>query len=165
MKALRFFIFGIVATLVISCDGKKQSTDIQNVNATIFADTIRYNVEMTPSDPTDDYAAECIARLQKTQLLDSIFASIYQHGARVTRYSNGKEISLDELKTLEIEDERYARENVSVLQFTETWSYDAKALIFNKKVISIHIAYALRDDDGYIVANRAGFVVQLNSTY
>ena len=164
MKAFKFIIFGIIATLVTSCNSEKQSTDIQNVNATIFADTIRYNVEMTPSDPTDDYAAECIARLQKTQLLDSIFASIYQHGARVTRYSNGKEISLDELKTLEIEDERYARENVSVLQFTETWSYDAKALIFNKKVISIHIAYALRDDDGYIVANRAGFVVQLNTT-
>lgn len=162
MKPMKYVLFCSITLLLISCNSNTQQPELQNVNATIFADTIRYNVEMIPADPTDEYAAECISRLQKTQLIDSIFASIYQHGARVTRYSNEKEISLDELKTLEIEDERYARENVSVLQFTETWSYDANALIFNKKVISIHIAYAVRDDDNFIVANRAGFVVQMN---
>lgn len=162
MKPMKFAFLCSLALLLISCNSSTQQTELQNINTTIFADTIRYNVEMIPSDPTDEYAAECISRLQKSQLIDSIFASIYQHGARVTRYSNGKEISLDDLKTLEIEDERYARENVSILQFTEAWSYDAKALVFNKKVISIHIAYAVRDDDNYIVANRAGFVVQMN---
>ncbi|MBP5365034.1 MAG: hypothetical protein J6Y82_03815 [Bacteroidales bacterium] len=123
----------------------------------IVADTIRYNVNVIP---IEDYEVESLAHLEKQKLVDMIFESIYMHQADVHDFSTGEKLSMDDVKTREIEDPRFARELVSALQFTEKWAYNTTTQHFTKDIISVHVAYAVFDDTTF-VAHRAGIVVTM----
>ena len=122
------------------------------------ADTIRYTVNIIPLDEVD---AESLSRLEKQKLVDMLFESIYMHQAEVHDFTSGALLSIDDVKTREIEDPRFARELVSALQFTEKWSYNADTQHFSKDIISVHIAYAVFDEENYFVAHRAGIVLTM----
>lgn len=156
-----------LAMFLFACANKNETpvetTPIQPAQTTdngavTVADTIRYNVNVLP---LDEFEATSIERLEKQKLIDMIFESIYMHQAEVHDFSTGEKLSIDDVKTREIEDPRFARELVSALQFTEKWSYNATTQHFNKEIITIHVAYAVFDDTAF-VAHRAGIVVTMH---
>lgn len=152
----------LIITMVIflsACADKNAHDTKQDKYKDMVADTIRYNVSIMP---IEDYEIESISRLDKDKLVNSLFESIYSHQAEVYDYTKGTKLTIDDVKTREIEDPRFSRDLISVLQFTETWSYNSATQEFTKKVLSVHIAYAVFDDENNFVANRAGIVVKMN---
>lgn len=154
MKQLSL-ILAIVGTILLANSCSQSSTSNKDV---AYTDTIVYNVLLKPQD---EYEAEWLKGLNKEALLDSIFTSIYYHGAEVYDFADDTKMTLDEVKTREIEDERYSRNKVAVLQFTEAWRYDVVGMKFEKKVLSVHIAYEVIDSEGVWIGNRGGFIVKM----
>ncbi len=168
-------IFSIVAAamFVVACSAPEGNQNTKPTEAPtiseaptqgeVVADTITYLVYVRPQNPADDIEVANLSHLQNDKLIDMIFESVYQHGAKAYDYITHKEYTIDDIKTREIEEEIYSRRNVSVIQFTERWCYDAANLSFDKKVLKIHIGYAVYDEDSIIVANRPGMVIDMKN--
>lgn len=130
---------------------------------TLVADTITYLVYIRPQDLTDEFEVAYLSGLKVDLLVDQIFDAVYKHGAQATDFQTGQVYSIDDIKTRELTDPRFAREKVSVIQFTERWFFDPVALQFKKEVLKIHVGYGIRNDAGFIEANRPGMVIDMKS--
>ena len=139
----------------VTSDNFSSADDAQSV---VTVDTIRYNVSLIPQE---DYEEENLQYLNKKQLVDAIFNSVYSGKTKAYTYYNNKPISATELQQTEIEDPHFRRNLVSVLQFTEAWQYNSENATFRKRVISVHVAYAIYRN-GEFAGNRGGFVVMMN---
>lgn len=149
------YILPIIGILIFAASCNKSiSTD----NDAPYTDTIVYNVFLKAQN---EFEAEWLKGLNKDALLDSLFASIYYQGAEVYDFTYDTKMTLDEVKTREIEDERFSRDKASVLQFTEAWRYNTEKVQFEKRVISVHIAYEVIDSEGNKVGDRGGFVIKM----
>lgn len=155
-KSYLLLLLVSLITVCSSCNNNSTPT----TSETAYTDTIVYNVLLKPQD---EYEAEWLKGLDREALLDSIFASIYYHGAEVYNFADDSKMTLDEVKTMEIEDERYSRDKAAVLQFTEAWRYDVAKATFEKRVISVHIAYEVIDHEGVWIGNRGGFIVRMKN--
>jgi len=155
-RILGILLFLYVAIFFAACGrGGSSASD-----EAVYTDTITYMVYIRQQDPTDDYEAYYLSGLDAGRLIERIYSSVYHHQAQAYDFTTGEALSIDDIKTREVEHpEVYSHDNVSVIQFTEAWSYDESALSFKKKVLSIHIGYAKRDETGYIETNYPGFIV------
>lgn len=161
MKGWLFILACVVlSSLMASCGGAASSAD----DSLAYDDTITYMVYIRQQDPSDDYEAMYLSGLDAERLVESIYSSVFHHQAKAYDFIDGHLLTIDEIKSREVEyPEVYSHDNVSVIQFTEAWAYDEAALQFKKKVLSIHIGYAKRDDDtGFIETNYPGFVIMMN---
>ena len=178
MKTSISILLATVAMLVCSCGGEQNKPseasapttsggfvtsdnygDTTDTISVVHVDTIRYNVTLIPEE---DYEKDNLQYLNRMQLVDAIFNSIYNGAARVYKFRDGAPISIDEIRQTEIEDPMFRRNLVSLLQFTEAWEYDAQRVSFRKRVISVHVAYAIFREGKY-VGNRAGLIVMMNN--
>ena len=154
------FFGAIIVALLAACTMKIDINEDKPQYVEV-ADTITYLVYVRPQFPADEYKVKYLSHLEREKLLDMIFDSIYSHGAKAYDFVTGEEMSIDDVKSLEIENPCYSRDNVSAIQFTEAWGYNAEALSFQKKVLKIHIGYAVYDEDSIIVANRPSWVIDM----
>ncbi len=162
MKRLARVVAAVVTLLTFAqCSQNRQPAS--ESASTLVADTITYMVYVRPQDPSDEYEVAYVSHLDVDLLIDRIYDSVYKNGAKAYDYFEGFEFTLDSLKSREIEDPRFSRDQVSVIQFTEEWRYDEKNMHFDKKVLKIHVAYGLKDEYGVTVANRPGFVIEMNN--
>lgn len=158
-------IFGIlgclfVAITFVACGNGGSSAN----NEPAYADTITYMVYIRQQDPTDDYEAFYLSGLDAEKLVEDIYSSVFHNLAQAYDFTTGDPLSIDDIKTREVEyPDVYSHDNVSVIQFTEAWSYDSEALSFHKKVLSIHIGYGKRDETGFIETNYPGFIILMNN--
>ena len=144
-------IFGTVALMccimMTSCNqnreqsggAQSQAQGAQTVNME-GASTIVYNVFLKPNDMRDPYAPELYANFDRDAFVEEIFDAVMHHRATVTTIDD-KPMSLDDIKTMEIEDPAYSRDKLAGIQFTEDWKLDAETMQMNKKVRSMLVGY------------------------
>ncbi len=160
---MRTLLFILVAFSLTSCTQQPVKTQQITVNRgdLNFAtcDTITYSVSFLASD---DVEAENLSKIDYQNLVNNIFQSIYQGKATAIDFTEETPMSIDEVKTREIEDSRYSRDKIKLLQFTEIWRYDAENVVFDKQVLQVHIAYEARDENDEFIAYRAGIIVKFN---
>ncbi len=135
-----------------------RSDVFQSANGGVVSsgNTIVYNVYLKPQDMTDPYAPELYENFNREAFVDSLFEAIYHNRAQVTDMS-GNPLTIDSIKTLEIEDPRYFRDKLAGVQFTEEWTFCPKTKTMTKKVRKMLVGYELVEDS-MIVALRPGFV-------
>lgn len=139
-----------------SCEKSTEETHLESV-----ADDISYIVYVRPQDPNDEMQVQYLFGLHKEKLVEDLFSSVYLHQAKVHDFY-GNPMTIDDVKTLELSDVRYSRDSISALQFKERWYYDAQAQTFQKKVVSVHVSYTgPRDDNGVILGNYPGFIIEM----
>ncbi len=143
---------------------EQQSTSAPQPTPTVVAegapcDTIVYNVQLVPRDEVDE---DNLRRIDTQRLVNDLFTSVYMGKAKAFDYSKETEMSIDDVKEREVIDERFSRDKVAVLQFTEEWRYDADRVVFSKRVLTVHVAYAAYDGDGEFVGYRGGFILKMN---
>lgn len=162
MKCMWIIFACLVASVFYG--GCSQSSSSHIDDGLAYDDTITYMVYIRQQDPSDDYEAMYLSGLDAERLVESIYSSVFHHQAKAYDFIDGHLLSIDEIKSREVEyPDVYSHDNVSVIQFTEAWAYDEAVLSFKKKVLSIHVGYAKRDDEtGYIETNYPGFVVLMN---
>lgn len=119
--------------------------------------TIEYIVYLKPTDQTDPYAPELYEHFDRAAFADSIMSAIYYHRARVTDYQTGEPLTIDDIKTREVEDPNYARSKMAGVRFTEQWRFDPTTLTMAKRVTKMLVGYEVVSDS-MIVALRPGFL-------
>lgn len=155
----------VLVAMLSSCESRQESASspLPVSGGVEVADTITYNVYIRPSNPQDDFEVQCISRLDDQKLIDMIFTSIYSNGIKAYDYFDHREYTLDEIKSREVENPGYSRDNISLIQFTERWIYNDSVPSFTKQVLKIHVAYGVRDENDIVVANRPGLVIDMKN--
>lgn len=131
------------------------TTDNSNENV------IEYMVYLKPQDMRDPDAHELYDAFNREAFVDSVFAAVYQHHAKVTDES-GNELTLEEIKEREVSDPRYAHDKVAAIRFREAWSFDPASKTMTKKVKSMLVGYEFVDDS-VIIAMRPAFLMTFDN--
>jgi hypothetical protein len=175
MKNTVFILLIAVALLIIACKSedkdKKDPVKLNEVNsqvliagneATKVADSIMYIANIKNPDPAEAYYMDKWLSGSKVQkLAELIFTAVYDGKLKAYDYMTGDEMSIDSVKTMEIE---YKREDIGQILFTEDWYFDSKSLKMYKQVNSMMLAYFRYNVDGELIGNRAGIRVYFNDT-
>ena len=157
-------ILACVSMLISSCTTNtgsepSQATQSQNVaSTTASGNVITYNVYLKPQDFTDADADELYKDFSREQFVDSVFSAIYYHKAKISDI-NGNALTLEDVKSQEIENPNFSRDKLAGLQITEEWQFNPEALTFNKKVKKVLFGYEVVQDS-MIIALRPGFVIE-----
>ena len=170
MKSHLFAFFAILVTLS-SC-GKSPnpaaaSDGSFNQQASVWdghgGQTIVYNVYLKPivDSGVELEAEESLANFNREAFVDSLFQSVYYHKARITNFL-GDSLSIEDVKTLEIEDPNYSRDKLAGVQFTEEWFLNPATRHLEKKVISMLVGYEVYDQNGDYCALRPGLVIHFD---
>lgn len=165
MKLINMSLAVALAATLFSCaDGAPSSAPDVNPQATPTATQataegreIVYNVYLKPQDFRDPYAPELYEGFDREAFVDSLFAAVYLHRAKVTDMS-GAPLTIDDIKQREVEDPNYSRDKVACVQFREVWDFSPSSMSMVKKVKTMLIGYEVVEDSA-IVTLRPGFVL------
>jgi hypothetical protein len=157
-----------MAVIVLtSCNTNKNQTpeigyiDKDTLNYVVIADTITYDVIIKNTVKVDPMTDEFLRYLDKTNLIDKVFASIYSGKLIATDYFSGNPLSITEIKVMESEEE-YSRESIGKIQFAEVWYFNAEHSVFKKKVISMVLGIEQFNDDGTLRGYKPLFRIYMN---
>ncbi|MBQ3635049.1 MAG: hypothetical protein II951_05460 [Bacteroidales bacterium] len=160
-KILYIMLLGVMAACTVKTnESDNANTDSQKSGteevATTAGKTIVYNVYLKPEDMTDEYLPEFYADFDRDAFVEAMFEAVYHNRAEVTDME-GNPMTIEDIKTREIEDPNYSREKLAGIQFTEEWTFDPKTISMSKKVKKMLIGYEVVEDS-MIVALRPGFM-------
>ena len=127
----------------------------------IIADTITYDVIIKNFDTTQVWQEEFLKNLDRSLLIDSIFAGVYT--GRFTPYDffSGKEMSLRELRNMENE-AWFSRKAIGKIQFSEIWYLNENSKNIEKKVISMVLGIEQFDNHGNLRGHKPVFKIYMN---
>lgn len=157
-----FRYFGIITLLLLcllGCEDNKPATSKVGANTTVWADTIIYEVLISNPDTLDEWATTKVKGVLHKKMVDDLFEMIYSGKKKAYHYYTNKELPIVEIKEMEA-DERYTRNRVGKLQFTETWYYDINTTELKKQIHSILIAYELYNDSNQLRGYKAAFYLK-----
>ena len=163
MKLTIFFVAAISAVALFSCaDGASSGSQTAKepdapIQTQAEGKEIVYNVYLKPQDFRDPYAPELYEGFDREAFVDSLFAAVDLHKAKVTDMT-GAPLTIDDVKQREVEDPNYSRDKVACVQFREVWDFSPSSMSMVKKVKTMLIGYEVVEDSA-IVTLRPGFVL------
>lgn len=157
-----FGIFGILAVLLLclpGCEDNKSGLSKGDANTTVWADTIIYDVLISNPDTLDEWGTTKVKDVRHKKIVDDLYAMIYSGEKKAYDYYTNKELTIAQIKEIEA-DERFPRNRVGKLQFTETWRYNNNNDELKKQIHSILLAYELYNDSNYLRGYKAAFYIK-----
>lgn len=130
-------------------------------HGTFIGDSIIYDMVIKNANPDDEWAEECLRKLEREKLIQIIFDAVYEKTLIPYDYYENKPLKISDIKKLEA-DKEFSRDIIGKLQFEEEWSFDETTLQFRKKVNSILLAYEVYNSAGEIRGYKPAFYVRLN---
>ena len=127
----------------------------------LLADTIVYDVIVKNSDPENKWQEKCLQQFHRKAFIDEIFDAAYKNKIKVYDFYTGKIMQPDQLKELE-KQEDFNRDAIGEIRFTEQWYYNPSKKQFNKKVLSLILAYQVFNSDGTSRGYKPAFKVVMN---
>ena len=126
----------------------------------IVADTIIYDVLISNPDPTDPWAIRSLGRLNRKAMIDSIFSMVYTQRAVAYNHETNERLTLKQVRQIEAA-EGFSRDNIGMIQFTESWYLNAGANTMTKKVISLILGYNFYSSDGELFGHKPVFRIEM----
>ena len=157
-----FGFFGIITLLLLcllGCEDNRPAKAKVDANITVWADTIIYDVLISNPDALDEWATTKVKDVRHKKMVDDLFDMIYSGKKKVYDYYTNEEMSIADIKEMEA-DERFPRNRVGKLQFTETWLYDKNTSELKKQIHSILLAYELYNDSNQLRGYKAAFYLK-----
>jgi len=156
----------MIGLLLASCRPESpQPTDKGTLTADsspgyLVADTITYNVVIRNPDPEDLWTARCLQGLDRQAFIDNIFKMLYEGKAVAHHFETRERITPAQLKNLESE-KGFNRDNIGMIQFTETWYLDPQQNMMTKKVLFMVLGYDYYTSEGELFGHKPLFKVEL----
>ena len=124
----------------------------------VLADTITYDVFLTPQDTTNPWQVECLRHLDRKRLVDHIFEQLYNGQLVAHDYLTGEPLSPKQVRELEQQD-GFNRKLVNKAQFRELWGLDSTGHL-QKRILDITFGLEMRSDQGTLLGHRGLFRVK-----
>ncbi len=150
------FIYSV--TFACTTKNTPKNKDINNI---VLADTIIYDVLLTPEDTLNDWEVEKLRSVNYKLIIDNIFEDIYSGEKKAYDYFTDKRISKKEIKEIE-EKNPNLRQEINKLQFTERWTYNNDKHEVVKNIYSILLAQRIFDSSGNVRGYKALFYVKVH---
>jgi hypothetical protein len=161
-----FLFIGISSIFIVGCkeaqtniEIKKTVVSIDSLTLKTYADTIVCDMVVKNPDKEDLWAEDCLKRLKREPLIDTIFNEVYSGSLVANDFNTGKPLTIAEVKRLE-ETSGYSRDIIGKFQFKEEWLYDNKNHVFIKRVHSIIFGYETYDDKGFVKGYKPLFKIE-----
>lgn len=152
-------IFVVLLLFLLGCKDSKTGKTKVDANSTVWADTIIYDVLISNPDSLDEWARTKVKNVRHEKMVDDLFELVYSGKSKAYHYYTNKELSIADIKEMEA-DERFPRNRVGKLQFTETWLYDKNTTELKKQIHSILLAYELYNDLNRLRGYKAAFYIK-----
>lgn len=154
----------VLLVLLVSCTGQKEpedthASDVQTGSIQL-AEQIVYDVIIKNPDPGDEWTEKCLGGLKRGEMVDFIFAGIYDERFRAYDIFNDKLIPVLRIKQME-EDGEFTRDQVSKIQFVEDWYADPEDYSMTKRVTEIRLGVEHIDGFGIHMGHNPLFKVRL----
>mgnify|MGYP006944205848 CR=1 FL=1 len=168
LPPMRYFIFiasmPVLVVLLISCTGQKEGEDRQvsgvQQGSMQIADQIIYDVIIKNPDPGDEWTEKCLVGLKRGELVDFIFAGLYDDRFRAYDIFNDKLIPVRMIRKME-KDGEFTRDQVSKIQFVEDWYVDTEGYPMSKRVTEVRLGIEHIDGFGMHLGYNPFFKVRL----
>jgi hypothetical protein len=165
---MRHLIFSttmpVLVVLLISCTGQKEPEDLQasgvQTESLQLADQIIYDVIIKNPDPQDEWTEKCLGGLKRGELVDFIFAGLYDDRFKAYDIFNDNLIPARTIRKME-EDGDFTRDHVSKIQFVEDWFVDPEGYSMSKKVTEVRLGVEHFDGFGMHMGHNPLFKVRL----
>lgn len=152
-------IFVVLLLCLLGCKYSKTGKKKVDANSTVWADTIIYDVLINNPDSVDEWATTKVKDVRHKKMVDDLYDLVYSGKKKAYHYYTNKELSIADIKEMEA-DERFTRNRVGKLQFTETWLYDKNTTELKKQIHSILLAYELYNDSNQLRGYKAAFYLK-----
>ncbi|MEE9463706.1 MAG: hypothetical protein V3V53_17850 [Bacteroidales bacterium] len=165
---MRHLIFSttmpVLVVLLISCTGQKEPEDPQasgiQTGSLQLADQIIYDVIIKNPDPQDEWTEKCLVGLNRGELVDFIFAGLYDNRFKAYDIFNDNLIPARTIRKME-EDREFTRDHVSKIQFVEDWYADPEGYSMSKRVTEVRLGVEHFDSFGMHMGHNPLFKVRL----
>jgi len=139
--------------------GKETRSADSTIAGTVVADTIIYPVNVLNPDSADEWATRRLKNVNHQKLTDLLFESVYEGKATALDYYTREPVSTEKLREMEASG-KFDRNQMTQLQFEETWQIDPSEGKMIKEVQSVLLAWPVFDSKGNFQAYQAGFVIE-----
>jgi hypothetical protein len=150
MKKLIF----ILLPLVLCCSKTSPVKEIPSLanpekitTQILVADTIIYDVIIRNPNPDDTWTASCLKGLQRSELVDSLFAWVYNGKLSAYDFDSHQKLNVNDIEKIESAKD-FDREKIGKIQFMEKWYYDGSVPGLNKEIISLVLGYEVYNESG-----------------
>jgi len=124
------------------------------------ADTIIYQVIISNPNSEDTWTTSCLRGLNRKSLVDSIFSMVYSGRLTAVNRETHEKLTIKQLKDMEKAD-RFSRDKIGMIQFTEAWYLDPATRAMTKKVLAMDLGYNYYSSEGDIVGYKSLFRVEM----
>jgi hypothetical protein len=124
----------------------------------LIAAGINYDVIVRPPAESDPWESERVSGYNGPVLIESIFEKVYSGTMTAYDIATGTPLSTQSVRSLE-RDMGTDRSQVSKLQFTEDWYYNASTGEIKKVVRSLALGYDYIDSQGRMFGYKALFMI------
>jgi hypothetical protein len=118
-----------------------------STHTTIIADTIIYEVIIQNPNPGNEWNNERLQGLNRSALIDSIFEMIYMEKVPAYNHETNEKLTPRQVHKME-SDQKFNRDDISMIQFTEVWYLNPGMASMTKKVISMVLGKNFYTTDG-----------------
>jgi hypothetical protein len=163
MKSYFIFIL-MLSVLAISCRQQpeiQQTEPISDDSLRIITSEITYDVIIKNPNPGDDWTEECLRNLKRDELIDAIFAAVYDNKLEAYDIFEDSRLTPRKIKKME-EDGKIIREKIGKFQFVEEWQMNSDEMSMTKRVTEIRMGMEIPDHEGFIKGYEPVFKVKLN---
>jgi hypothetical protein len=164
----KLFIIPFLILLIGACrktdhntGDKNTASAVEKLPGLVVADTIIYDVIIRNSNPDDAWAAHCLAGLNHSMLINSIFEMVYSGKTSAFNHETGEKLTPKQVEKIEAEKD-FTRDNISMLQFKEVWYLNPGESSMTKKVLSMVLGYNYYTSAGELIGHKALFRVEMN---
>ena len=123
------------------------SFEPDSASGIIIADTIIYEVIIQNPNPGNEWNNERLKGLKHHTLIDSIFDMIYTEKVLAYNHETNEKLTPRQVHKME-SDEKFSRDDISMIQFTEVWYLNPGMASMTKKVISMVLGKNFYASDG-----------------
>ncbi|MFP4059942.1 MAG: hypothetical protein ACLFUC_05610 [Bacteroidales bacterium] len=127
----------------------------------IIADTITYDVIVKNPVPEDEWMKKSLEDLERNELIDYLFESVYTGDLIAYDVFSGDELSIREVEEIE-KNPDFSRDKIGKIQFTERWFFKPTDLSLKKEVLAMVLGYETYDEDGLVWGYKPVFKIYLN---
>jgi hypothetical protein len=146
----------VMAMAFTGCKKKELPAAMQRsvtTTGTPVADTITYDVVITNPDPQDTWTAQCLSRLNRKGLVDSLFSMVYDETAIAYNFETLEKMTPAQVKKLESA-EGFSRDEIGKIQFTEAWYINSTNNTMTKEVLSVVLGSNFYDSEGNLFGHK-----------
>ena len=156
------WISPLLIFMAFSCKQHEQNPNVtinESENAvTTFADSIKYDVIIKPTDSEDAWEVERLQNFKQNSFIDYIFEQLYAGNFSAFDYETHKVLSIQEVKKIESAAD-FNRQNIGKIQFNEKWYIDSTGML-NKKINFLTLGIESYSNQKTFLGYKALFIVK-----